>query len=59
MQQRISLPNRIGVDVIAEAFNVFNRPNWTLGTTESSATDYGKAIAGHYRSAQFGFRLTF
>jgi hypothetical protein len=59
VQQRITLPNRMGIDVIAEAFNVFNRANYTLGTTESSLTDYGKPIAGQYRSAQFGFRLTF
>ena len=58
MQQRIPLPNRVSIDLIAEAFNVFNRPNWTLETQESSA-DYGKRVAAQYRTAQFGFRLTF
>ena len=31
------------MDLIAEAFNVFNRPNWTLETQESSA-DYNKRV---------------
>ena len=59
LQQRIALPNRIAIDVIAEAFNIFNRQNFTLGTVESSLTDYGKPVAGQYRSAQFGFRMSF
>jgi hypothetical protein len=58
VQQRIPLPGQVGIDLIAEAFNVFNRPNWTLETQESSA-DYGERVAGQYRSAQFGFRVTF
>jgi hypothetical protein len=58
VQQRVALPNRIGIDLIAEAFNVFNRPNWTLETQESSA-DFNERVAGQYRSAQFGFRVTF
>jgi hypothetical protein len=57
IQQRISLPS-LSIDLIAEAFNVFNRPNWTLETQESSA-DFGERVAAQYRSAQFGFRLTF
>jgi hypothetical protein len=43
---------------MAEAFNVFNRPNWTLSTQESSA-DYNKRVSGQFRTMQFGFRLTF
>ena len=35
----------VSIDLIAEAFNVFNRPNWTLETQESSA-DYGKRGRG-------------
>ena len=57
VQQRIPLP-RLSIDLIAEAFNVFNRPNWTLETQESSA-DYGKRVAAQFRSAQFGFRIAF
>ena len=58
VQQRIPLPNRVSIDLIAEAFNVFNRPNWTLETQESSA-DYGERVTAQYRTAQFGFRLMF
>jgi hypothetical protein len=46
------------LDLIAEAFNVFNRPNWTLETQESSA-DYNKRVIAQYRTAQFGFRVAF
>jgi hypothetical protein len=57
-QQRIPLPNRMAIDAIAEAFNVFNRPNWTISTQESAA-DYGKRVTGQNRTMQFGFRFTF
>lgn len=58
VQQRVPLPNRRSIDLIAEAFNVFNQPNWTIETQESAA-DYGKRITGQNRTMQFGFRLTF
>ena len=57
-QQRIPLGGRASIDAIAEAFNLFNRPNWMISTQESSA-DYGKRVSGEYRQMQFGFRLTF
>ncbi|MSO30241.1 MAG: TonB-dependent receptor [Acidobacteria bacterium] len=57
VQQRLAV-GRLAVDLMAEAFNVFNRPNWTLETQESSL-DYGKRVAAQYRTAQFGFRLVF
>jgi hypothetical protein len=57
-QQKIRLGQRRAIDVMAEAFNVFNRPNWTLSTQESSA-DYNKRVSGQFRTMQFGFRLTF
>jgi hypothetical protein len=57
-QQRVPLPNRMALDLMAEAFNVFNRPNWTIQTVESAA-DYNKRVAGQYRTMQFGFRFTF
>jgi hypothetical protein len=57
-QQRISLPNRVQVDLIAEAFNLFNVANYTLGTQESSL-QYKKPTAGQSRTTQFGFRLGF
>jgi hypothetical protein len=43
---------------MADAFNLFNRPNWTIETQESSL-DYGERVMGQYRSMQFGFRVLF
>jgi hypothetical protein len=57
VQQRIPL-GRVSIDVMADAFNVFNRPNYELETQESSL-DYGERIAGQYRTMQFGFRILF
>jgi hypothetical protein len=58
-QQRIPLRGRMAIDAIAEVFNVFDRPNWTIGTEESTPSQYLKHINAQYRSAQVGFRLTF
>ena len=57
LQQRISL-GRVAVDGIAEIFNLFNSPNWTIETTESNR-QFGQATLGENRRAQLGFRLTF
>jgi hypothetical protein len=57
-QQRIRLGGRVQLDLMAEAFNLFNRPNYTLETQESSL-DYNQEISGQYRTWQFGFRLGF
>jgi hypothetical protein len=57
-QQRIPLPGSASIDGIWEVFNVFNRPNWTIGVQES-APDYRQNVNGQFRSMQFGFRLTF
>jgi hypothetical protein len=57
-QQRISAGSRVRVDLMAEAFNLFNRPNYMLETQESSL-DFNEAIDGQYRSWQFGFRVGF
>ena len=59
VQQRIPLPGRLSIDGIAEVFNVFNRPNWTIGTQESQRAQYLRNINAQYRTAQVGFRLTF
>jgi hypothetical protein len=59
VQQRISLPGGIAIDGIAEVFNLFNRPNWTIGSQESTIAQYLQHINAQYRSAQVGFRLTF
>jgi len=58
VQQRIPLHGRLVVDGIAEVFNVFNRPNFTIDTVESSQT-YLKNVSGQNRTAQIGFRLSF
>ena len=57
-QWRAPLPH-VGIDLIAEVFNVFNRPNWSIGTQESDIATYLKHTDGQYRQAQFGFRITF
>jgi hypothetical protein len=57
-QQRIPFGGRVQLDLMAEAFNLFNRPNYILETQESSA-DYGEATDGQNRTWQFGFRLGF
>jgi hypothetical protein len=58
-QQKIPLHSRLAVDAIAEVFNVFNRPNYTVGTQENQAQFYNQPVSGEYRTAQVGFRLTF
>jgi hypothetical protein len=58
LQQRIPLPGRVAIDGIAEIFNVFNSPNFTMNTQENNR-QFGQATSGENRSAQLGFRLTF
>ena len=58
LQQRVTLHGRTAVDLIAEVFNAFNRPNYALVTTESAA-NFRLNSTGQNRSAQLGFRLTF
>ena len=57
VQQRIPL-GRVAIDVMAEAFNLFNSPNWTIETEESSR-QFGERTSGENRTMQLGFRLTF
>jgi hypothetical protein len=59
LQQRIKLRGRASIDGIAEVFNVFNRPNWGIGTVESNASQYLQHVSAQTRTAQVGFRLTF
>ncbi len=59
LQQRIKLHGRAAIDGIAEVFNIFNRPNWGIGTVESNASQYLQHVSAQTRTAQFGFRLTF
>ena len=58
VQQRVPLGGRVAIDLIAEVFNAFNRPNWSI-ETEESAGDFGERTSGQNREAQLGFRLTF
>jgi hypothetical protein len=58
LQQRIPLGGRVSLDGIAEVFNLFNSPNWTIETEESNR-QFGDATEGENRTAQLGFRLTF
>jgi hypothetical protein len=57
LQQRFTL-GRVAIDGIAEVFNVFNSPNWTIETAESNR-QFGQAVQAEFRRAQLGFRLTF
>jgi hypothetical protein len=59
LQQRIALPGRVSIDGIVEVFNMFNRPNWSIGTQESTFTQFLQHTNAQYRTAQVGFRLTF
>ena len=58
VQQRIPLGGRKSIDLLAEAFNVFNRPNWGINTQESSA-NFNQRTSGQNREVQLGFRLTY
>jgi hypothetical protein len=52
------MPHRVALEGIAEVFNVFNSPNYTITTVETSP-QYLKPTSGQNRTAQFGFRITF
>jgi hypothetical protein len=58
VQQRFPLGGRISIDGIAEVFNVFNSPNWTLNSDQATR-QYNQQIIGENRTAQLGFRVTF
>jgi hypothetical protein len=57
VQQRLPLQH-VSIDLLAEVFNVFNNENFVLISEESNAR-YLLPSAGQYRTAQFGFRITF
>jgi hypothetical protein len=40
-------------------FNVFNRPNWTVGENEATPAQFMQHTNGTYRTMQVGFRLTY
>src|ERR1044071_10238439 len=49
LQQRVSLPARVSLDLIAEAFDVFNNANVTINTQENNAL-YLKPTTGEFRT---------
>ena len=57
LYKNIRLGSRLRAQLRFEVFNVFDRPNWTIGTEESARSQYLQHINAQYRSAQFGFRL--
>jgi hypothetical protein len=59
VQQRIPLGSRRSFDLLADVFNIFNRPNWGIGTQESTASQFLQHTTAQVRTAQLGFRLTF
>lgn len=59
LRQRIPVPGGMAFDAIAEVFNIFNQTNYALGTQESQPANYLQPVSGQYRTAQFGFRVTF
>ena len=59
LQQKISIGSRRSFDLIADVFNVFNRPNWTVGENEATVAQFLQHVNGTYRTMQFGFRLTY
>ena len=53
LQQRIPLHGRVAIDAIAEVFNLFNRPNYGIGTQESTPSQYLQPITAQTRTMQF------
>ena len=58
IQQRIPVGGRRSFDLLADVFNVFNRPNWTIGE-DMASSQFLKHTAAQVRTMQFGFRLTY
>ena len=59
VQQKISIGGRRSFDLLADIFNVFNRPNWSIGENEATTAQYLQHISATARTMQFGFRLMF
>ena len=64
VQRRLATWRRVAIDGIFEVFNVFNRANFNLWTTNESSASYGKPeqdanVAFAPRMLQLGFRATF
>jgi len=65
LSRRIRFTERMGLEVIAEGFNMFNRanfqlPNATFGTGATPNANFGRpTAAADPRQIQFGLRLSF
>lgn len=65
LSRRIRFTERLGLEVIAEGFNMFNRanfqlPNGTFGTGATPNANFGRpTAAADPRRIQFGLRLSF
>jgi hypothetical protein len=42
-----------------DGFNVFDRPNYGIGTQESTVAQYLQFVTAQTRTVQLGFRLTY
>mgnify|MGYP003352795391 FL=1 len=59
LQQKINIGSRRSFDLIADVFNIFNRPNWTVGENEATPAQFLQHVNGTFRTMQFGFRLSY
>jgi hypothetical protein len=59
LQEKIRLHTNASFDLIADVFNLFNRPNYGIGIQENTPSQYLRNISAQARTMQFGFRLTF
>jgi len=65
VSRRIGFTEHLGLELIAEGFNLFNRsnfqlPNGTIGTGTSPLPTFGRpTAAADPRQFQFGLRVTF
>jgi hypothetical protein len=59
VQWRIPLHGRSSVDLMIDGFNVFDRPNYGIGTQESTVAQYLQFVTAQTRTVQLGFRLTY
>jgi hypothetical protein len=59
LQQKVRLHDRAAFDLIADVFNLFNRPNWGIGIQESTPSQYLQYISAQTRTMQIGFRVTY
>ena len=59
LQQKINIGSRRSFDVLADVFNVFNRPNWTVGENEATTAQFLQHTNATFRSVQVGFRMTY